>query len=162
MCCVCYCCFCRIVSFGAPSTNEYRLVVEGQAPISLQTSMVRLLLLSTYFLGFQSRNLLSSCRNTSFFCNQSVLSVSAVLLLFPSCVSPGCRNRQAHDSLHSPSSQVLGCVLLMTLFFMNLYHHFIRTVICTSKTNVYYLHELLLLFFESFHHRIIFLDLDVQ
>jgi len=37
--------FFRIVSFGAPSTNEYRLVVEGQAAISLQTSMVGILLL---------------------------------------------------------------------------------------------------------------------
>lgn len=31
---------CRIESFGAPSSNEYRLVVEGQVPISLQTTMV--------------------------------------------------------------------------------------------------------------------------
>lgn len=29
-----------IVSFGAPAPNEYRLVVEGQVPISLQTAMV--------------------------------------------------------------------------------------------------------------------------
>lgn len=29
-----------IVSFGAPVSNEYRLVVEGQLPISLQTSQV--------------------------------------------------------------------------------------------------------------------------
>ena len=32
-----------IVSFGAPVSNEYRLVVEGQLPISVQTSQVRAL-----------------------------------------------------------------------------------------------------------------------
>jgi len=29
-----------IVSFGAPVPNEYRLVVEGQAPVSIQTAQV--------------------------------------------------------------------------------------------------------------------------
>ena len=29
-----------IVSFGAPVSNEYRLIVEGQVPISLQTGQV--------------------------------------------------------------------------------------------------------------------------
>ena len=31
---------CSIVSFGAPVSNEYRLIVEGQAPISIHTSQV--------------------------------------------------------------------------------------------------------------------------
>ena len=35
--------FCSIVSFGAPAPNEYRLVVEGQMPISLQTTQVHML-----------------------------------------------------------------------------------------------------------------------
>lgn len=30
----------RITSFGAPVTNVYKLVVEGENPISLQTSQV--------------------------------------------------------------------------------------------------------------------------
>ena len=30
----------RVVSFGAPAPNEYRLVVEGLVPISLQTAQV--------------------------------------------------------------------------------------------------------------------------
>ena len=30
----------RVVSFGAPAPNEYRLVVEGLVPISLQTTQV--------------------------------------------------------------------------------------------------------------------------
>ena len=29
-----------IVSFGAPVSNEYKLIVEGQAPISIHTSQV--------------------------------------------------------------------------------------------------------------------------
>ena len=29
-----------IVSFGAPVLNEYRLIVEGQAPISIHTTQV--------------------------------------------------------------------------------------------------------------------------
>ena len=33
-------CIYSIVSFGAPVSNEYRLVVEGQLPISVQTSQV--------------------------------------------------------------------------------------------------------------------------
>ena len=33
---------CSIVSFGAPVSNEYRLIVEGQAPISIRTSQVSL------------------------------------------------------------------------------------------------------------------------
>ena len=38
-----FCLFkCSVVSFGAPAQNEYRLVVEGLVPISLQTSMVNL------------------------------------------------------------------------------------------------------------------------
>jgi len=34
--------FFSIISFGAPVSNEYRLIVEGQAPISIHTSQVRL------------------------------------------------------------------------------------------------------------------------
>ena len=34
----------RIVSFGAPTANEYRLVLEAQEPVSFQTTMVHTML----------------------------------------------------------------------------------------------------------------------